>query len=110
MGLIPGLGRSSGEENGNSVLYSCLGNPMDRVAGGLWSMESEELDKTTMNNNKINEIIQYLSFSVKLISLAIMHSSFIHVATNSRIYFFLWLSKCVCVFTFSLPINLSMDT
>ena len=29
-GLIPGLGRSPGEENGNSLQYSCLGNPMDR--------------------------------------------------------------------------------
>ena len=29
-GSIPGLGRSPGEENGNPLLYSCLGNPMDR--------------------------------------------------------------------------------
>ena len=27
---IPGLGRSPGEGNGNSLQYSCLGNPMDR--------------------------------------------------------------------------------
>ena len=33
MGLIPMLGRSSGEENGNPLLYSCLENPMDR---GAW--------------------------------------------------------------------------
>ena len=31
--LIPGLGISPGEENGNSLQYSCLGNPMDR---GAW--------------------------------------------------------------------------
>ena len=31
-GLIPGSGRSSGEENGNSPQYSCLKNPMDRGA------------------------------------------------------------------------------
>ena len=31
--LIPGLGRFSGERNGNSFQYSCLGNPMDR---GTW--------------------------------------------------------------------------
>ena len=30
MGSIPGLGRSSGEGNGNPLQYSCLGNPMDR--------------------------------------------------------------------------------
>ena len=32
MGLIPGLGRSSGEGNGNPLQYSCLENPMDREA------------------------------------------------------------------------------
>ena len=29
LGLIPGLGRSPGEGNGNPLQYSCLGNPMD---------------------------------------------------------------------------------
>ena len=29
-GSIPGLGRSVGEENGNPIQYSCLGNSMDR--------------------------------------------------------------------------------
>ena len=29
-GLITGLERSPGEENGNPLQYSCLGNPMDR--------------------------------------------------------------------------------
>ena len=32
-GLIPGLGRSPGEGNGNQLQYSCLENPMD---GGTW--------------------------------------------------------------------------
>ena len=32
-GLIPGLGRSPGEGNGNPLQYSCLKNPMD---GGAW--------------------------------------------------------------------------
>ena len=31
-GSTPGSGRSPGEENGNPLLYSCLGNPMDRRA------------------------------------------------------------------------------
>ena len=30
--LIPGLGRFSGEGNGNPVQYSCLKNPIDRRA------------------------------------------------------------------------------
>ena len=32
-GLIPGLGGSPGEGNGNPLQYSCLENPMDR---GAW--------------------------------------------------------------------------
>ena len=32
-GSIPGLERSPGGGNGNSLQYSCLGNPMDR---GAW--------------------------------------------------------------------------
>ena len=31
-GLIPGSGRSPGEENGNPLPYSCLENSMDREA------------------------------------------------------------------------------
>ena len=31
--LIPGLGRAPGGGNGNPLLHSCLGNPMDR---GAW--------------------------------------------------------------------------
>ena len=32
-GLIPGLGRSPGEGNGNPLQYYCLENPIDR---GAW--------------------------------------------------------------------------
>ena len=34
-GLIPGLGRSAGEGNGNPLQYSCLENSKDR--GAWWS-------------------------------------------------------------------------
>ena len=33
LGLIPELGRSPGERNGNPLQYSCLENSMD---GGAW--------------------------------------------------------------------------
>ena len=33
LGLIPGLGRSPEQGNGNSLQYFCLENPMDR---GAW--------------------------------------------------------------------------
>ena len=36
LGLIPGLGRSPGEGNGNALQYSCLENPMD--TGAWWAI------------------------------------------------------------------------
>ena len=40
LGLIPGSGRSPGEENGNPLQYSCLENPMDR---GAWQATVHEV-------------------------------------------------------------------
>ena len=43
----PGSGRFPGEENGNLLQYSCLGNPMDR--GTWWATVigvTKESDKT----------------------------------------------------------------
>ena len=45
--LIPGLGRSPGEGNGNPLKYSCMGKPMDR--GTWWATVNgvtKELDTT----------------------------------------------------------------
>ena len=41
---IPRLGRSSGEGNGNPLLYSCLENSMDR---GAWQGTVHGVIKTT---------------------------------------------------------------
>ena len=53
-GLIPELGRSSGEGNGNPLKYFCLGNPMDR--GAWWAtvqgVARVEQKKQLNNNNK----------------------------------------------------------
>ena len=38
--LIPGLGRSPEEGNGNSLQYSCLRNPIDR--GAWWAADMSE--------------------------------------------------------------------
>ena len=35
LGLIPGLGKSPGEGNGNPLQYSCLENPMN--TGAWWT-------------------------------------------------------------------------
>ena len=48
LGLLPGLGRSPGEGNGNPLQYSCLENPMDR--GAWWATVSRfaESDSTEL--------------------------------------------------------------
>ena len=46
-GLVPGLGRSPGQGNGNSLQYSCLGNSMDR---GAWGATVHE---TTMSQTQL---------------------------------------------------------
>ena len=56
----PEMGRFPGKGNGNSLQYSCLGNPMD---GGLQSMESQRVrhDLATQqqqNSNKKGKIIK----------------------------------------------------
>ena len=53
MGSIPGLGRSTGEGNGNSLQCSCLGNLMDR---GAWQAAVHGVEKESdmtqwLNNN-----------------------------------------------------------
>ena len=54
LGLIPGLGRSPGEGNGNPLQYSCLENPMDR---GAWRATVHRIAKSQdmierVNNNQ----------------------------------------------------------
>ena len=43
VGLIPELGRSLGEGNGNPFQYSCLENPMDR---GAWRATFHRVTKS----------------------------------------------------------------
>ena len=40
---ISGSGRSPGEGNGNSLQYSCLGNPWTEEPGGLQSLGSQRV-------------------------------------------------------------------
>ena len=55
VGSIPGSGRCPGEENGNPLQYSYLGNPMDR--GALWATvhgvakESDMIERLNINDN-----------------------------------------------------------
>ena len=51
--LIPPLGRSPGEGNGNPLQYSCLENPMDRGAWRAYSpwgvKESDTTEQLTLS-------------------------------------------------------------
>ena len=53
-GLIPGLGRSPEEENGNPFQYSCLGNTMDRGAqrATVHGLAKDSDTTEQLNNNK----------------------------------------------------------
>ena len=53
VGLIPDIGRTSGEGNGSPQQYSCLGNPMDRGAWWATVHRAQRLDTPEgLNNNK----------------------------------------------------------
>ena len=47
-GLIPRLGKSSEERNGNPLQYLCLGNPMHR--GAWWAVQSMGSQRVYMTN------------------------------------------------------------
>ena len=71
MGSIPGLGRLSGEGNGNPLQYPCLGNPMNREA---WQASvhgvTKESDTTKLlnNNNKSMLVIRPTVGKIKQVS------------------------------------------
>ena len=49
MALIPGSGRSPGEDNGNPLQYSCLGNSMNR--GASWAIVHGVIKSQTQLSN-----------------------------------------------------------
>ena len=54
VGSIPGSGRSLGEGNGNPFLYSCLENPMNRVA---WQDTVHGVTK--VRHNRVTNTLSY---------------------------------------------------
>ena len=53
-GSIPGLGRTSGEGNGNSFQYSCLENPKDR---GAWWATVHRVAKSQTQLKQISSLL-----------------------------------------------------
>ena len=54
---IPGLGRSPGGGYGNPLQYSCLENPMDRVA---WRAAVHSRARLKQLNTHAQELIQWI--------------------------------------------------
>ena len=56
LGSVPGLGRSPGEGNGNSLQDSCLGNPLDR--GAWWAtVQGVTKSQTQLRLNNSNKCV-----------------------------------------------------
>ena len=72
---ISGLGRSLREGNGNSIQYSCLGNPMDRRV--WWATihgVAKELDTILwLNNNVKLKILKYINITTNSASIQLGH-------------------------------------
>ena len=64
---IPASERSPGEENGNPIPFSCLGNPMDRgslVGYSSWNcQESDTTERLNSNRSLALTTLSYLSAS-----------------------------------------------
>ena len=58
LGSIPGSGRSSGEGNGNTLQYSCLGNPMGR--GAWWTTVQGDAKSQIQLSNKYFDTMELL--------------------------------------------------
>ena len=74
-GLIPGLGRSPGEGNGNPLQYSSLGNPRDR--GAWWAI----LHGVTKSRTRPKRLSTYTYIKSPLGHLQNMHY---HLASPGR--------------------------
>ena len=101
VGLIPGLGRSPGEENGNPFQYSCLENPMD---GGAWRATVRGVAKSRTRLSDFTSLHFIPGLRLQLILLTVgLDSAFLHIgfALNS-FSTFAWLSGYSRQMAFSL--------
>ena len=82
---MPGSGRSPGEGNGNQLQYSCLENPMDRVA---WQATVHGIAKS---QTRLSDFTFTFTFITKhmILSQSLKLSSLIHTHGNDqeRIFF-----------------------
>ena len=62
-GSTPGSGRSTGEGHGNSLQYSCLGNPIDREAWqgySSWGCKASDITYCLNNRSFLHTLLKIL--------------------------------------------------
>ena len=104
---VPGLGRFPEEVNGNSLQYSCLGNPMDR--GTWWAMESMGSQKSwtwlsDYNNNHI-----FRSYSINSIHIQLSKFCRINFGIEASTYNSQGQEQCSLTLFFLFHIQYSDD-
>ena len=82
-GSIPGLGRSPGEENGNPLQYSCLGNPMDRGPGGLQPVGSQRV-----GHNLVTKQEQVNGGTIVVLGNGVMVRKMMFYQIHNKVYLF----------------------
>ena len=97
-GLIPGLGRSPGERNGNPLQYSCLGNPMDREA--WWATvhgvaKSQTWFSAELSNNSLNLLVFSAALEVVWQVNFLFQSSFFMNSNWKRDQYLLNVYQCL---------------
>ena len=85
-GLIPGLGRSLGEGNGNPLQYSCLENPMDRGAwlGTVLMVTKSQTRLTVQVQHSINHLVG--SDSLQRHGLVVAHQTPLSIKFSRQEY------------------------
>ena len=78
LGSIPGLGRSPGEGNGNSLQYSCLENPMDR---GAWWATGHGVAKSR------TRLSDFTSLSERQLSVELKHTGSVVILSWLKSWF-----------------------
>ena len=81
--MIPGLGRSPGEGNGNPLQYYCLENPMDR---GAWQAAVYGVAKNRTRLSDFTSLLLAESclYTTKFTVVSIFHGTLLWLLDTSR--------------------------
>ena len=91
LGLIPGLGRPPGEENGSPLQYCCLENPMDRGAWlaavhGLQRVGHDWATSLSLREHHYDYILWITVILVKLLNCSLSQHSYLFDGNNNGLH------------------------